>query len=167
MIYNRLKDIARRNHKDERYRERFRGYNYKTWSINNTTLFTIQARKWKLAKLSSKKKPKKLTIKQDKSKRLIDEKTSHKNNQAYSKEWSAIRAILYHRENCICYVTGEYVRHNEFVVHHIIPKEYGGKDNFENLIILKKEIHIELHKKNPSFSNPKFDELRKEILNCK
>ena len=29
--------------------------------------------------------------------------------------------------------------------------------------IIKKEIHVELHKKNPSFSNPKFDKLRKEI----
>jgi len=169
VAYNRLKGIARRNHKDERYKERFRGYNFKTWSINNITLFTIKARKCKNPMMFSKKTPKKLTIKQDKHNEVekLYEKISINNNQAYSKEWEKIRAILYHQNKCICYVTGEYVKHNEFAVHHIIPREYGGKDNLENLVILKKEIHIEIHKKNPSFSNPKFDELRKETLNCK
>jgi 5-methylcytosine-specific restriction endonuclease McrA len=109
----------------------------------------------------SKKAPKKVTIKQDKHKEVekLYEGISHNSDRTYDKEWSAIRAILYHQEKCICYVTGEYVRHNEFAIHHIIPREYGGKDNLENLVILKKEIHIELHKKNPNFSNPKFDNL--------
>lgn len=52
-------------------------------------------------------------------------------------------------------------------VHHVIPREYGGKNELENLVILKKEIHTQLHMKNPVFSNPKFDYLRKKILNCK
>ncbi len=169
IAYNRLRYIAKINHKDEQYRERFKGFNFKTWSVNNITLFSIQAMKCRNPMSFSNKAPKKLMIKQDKKIEVekLYEKISSENSKEYNKDWNAKRAVLYHRENCICYVTGEYVKHNEFAIHHIIPREYGGKDDLENLIILKKEIHIELYKKNPSFSNPKFDELRKEILNCK
>jgi len=58
------------------------------------------------------------------------------------------------------------VNFNEFDVHHIVPREYGGKDELSNLIILKKEIHKELHKKNPCITgNKDFDKLRSVILN--
>lgn len=167
-IYNRLKGIARRSHKDERYRERFRGYNFKTWSIKDITLFTVQAKKCKNPMMFSKKTPKVLTIKKDKFNQIenLYEKIS-KGKEQTNTEWELQRIRVYQKAKCICYVTGEYVKFNEFKVHRIIPSEYGGKDNLENLVILKKEIHMELHKKNPSFSNPKFDNLRKEILNCK
>jgi len=169
VMYNRLKGIAKRNHKDERYRERFHGYNYKTWSIKGITLFTVQAKKCKNPMMFSVKTPKSLTIKQDKLKQVekLYKNITLGNDRANDTEWQLQRIRVYQKVNCICYVTGEYVKFNEFAVHHIIPRQYGGKDNIENLVILKKEIHIELHKKNPSFSNPKFNNLRKEILNCK
>jgi len=117
----------------------------------------------------SKKTPKKSNIKQDKLNQVekLYENIPLGEDRANDAEWQLQRIRAYQQVNCICYVTGEYVKFNEFAVHHIIPRQYGGKDNLENLVILKKEIHIELHKKNPSFSSPKFDNLRKEILNCK
>ena len=168
VIYNRLKGIARRSHKDERYRERFRGYDFKTWSIKDITLFTVQAKKCKNPMMFSKKTPKGPTIKQDKLNQIenLYERIPEGKEQTNT-EWELQRIRVYQKAKCICYVTGEYVKFNEFKVHRIIPREYGGKDNLENLVILKKEIHMELHKKNPSFSNFKFDNLRKKILNCK
>jgi RNA-directed DNA polymerase len=169
VMFNRLKGIAKRNNKDKRYRERFSGYKCKTWSIKGITLFTVSAIKCKNPMMFSKKIPKNPTIKQDKLNQVekLYENISLGEDRANDTEWQLQRIRVYQQVNCICYVTGEYIKFNEFVVHHIIPRQYGGKDNLENLVILKKEIHIELHKKNPSFSNPKFDNLRKEILNCK
>lgn len=167
--YNRLKSIAKTNQKDERYRERYKGYNFKTWTVNGITLFTIQAMKSKNPMMYSIKAPKKLTLKQEKNQEVekLYEKISKNKKDEYDSEWNAIRAIIYHKQACKCYVTGEFLKHNEFAVHHVIAREYGGTDDLKNLVILKKEIHIELHKKNPVFSNRKFDNLRKEIINCK
>lgn len=164
----RLKDVAKNNQKDDRYRERYKGYNYKTWSIKGITLFTIEAIKQKIPMRFSEKKVKALQGKELKTKETekVYENIS-KGKDENSKEWLKTKVVLYHKQSCKCYVTGKFLKHNEFAVHHVIPREYGGTDELENLVILKKEIHVQVHMKDPVFSNPKFENLRKEILNCK
>lgn len=50
-----------------------------------------------------------------------------------------------------CYVTGENLIDGN--CHHKIPKQYGGTDEYDNLIWISKEIHIQLHKRNKEFAN--------------
>ena len=50
-----------------------------------------------------------------------------------------------------CYITGENLIDGN--CHHKIPKQYGGTDEYDNLIWISKEIHIQLHKRNKEFAN--------------
>lgn len=118
--YNRLKGIAKNNQKDDRYRERYKGYNYKTWSIKGITLFTIEAIKIKNPMMYSEGKVKALQ-----GKKLITKETErvYENmSQGVNEEWHRIRAVLYHRQACKCYVTGEFLKHNEFASTPCNPK---------------------------------------------
>ncbi|MGL5058147.1 MAG: HNH endonuclease signature motif containing protein [Fusobacteriaceae bacterium] len=48
-----------------------------------------------------------------------------------------IRAILRVERNSTCEVTGEYIKgNNNFYVYRIVPKEHGGSDELENLMLL-------------------------------
>ena len=167
IIWNRLKRIGKYGPKDSRYRERFKGYNHKCMNIAGISIFTIQARKHRKPMQYSENNIKKKYTEQEILKKNID--TLYKKvarHNVSNTSWNLLRIEAYQNAKGICYVTDTFIHFNEFAVHHIIPREYGGKDTLENLVILKKNIHIELHKKETNFSNHKFDKLRKEILNC-
>ena len=171
-IQNRLTSISKINIKDEKYRERYKGYSYKTWSIKGITLFTIQACKKKDPMAYSQR-----LIDEKEANKLLEVKSINENtNKLYDKiaykgyesstEWELLRIQAYEKTKGVCLVSEEYVNFDEFEVHHIVPREFGGKDELKNLIILKKEIHKELHKKNPSIkNNQNFDKLKNIILN--
>lgn len=85
---------------------------------------------------------------------------------SHKSEWDLIRAKLYHERRGKCEITGEYIKHDNFEVHHIKPREFGGKNIENNLIIIKPNIHKELHRKEHDSnlnSNKKFVKF-KEIL---
>jgi hypothetical protein len=175
ILYQRLKD-AKINFKDKRYRRIYKDYKYKTWSINGITLFTIQACKFKIpmqctiegykpeAKKSKSIKPK--TNLYNDIEKLYDKVS---NGEKCDTKWEIRRIETYERDKGRCQITNEYLNFKEFDIHHIIPKENGGTDDIDNLITIKKDVHIELHKEitNTVLSQnyPKFDEFRKIILN--
>lgn len=44
-----------------------------------------------------------------------------------------------------CYVSGQPLKYNEVHCHHIRPLKYGRNDNYENLVIVHKYIHVLIH----------------------
>jgi RNA-directed DNA polymerase len=49
------------------------------------------------------------------------------------------------RQRDKCYITGEKLVIGNFDVHHIIPTEKGGKDDYKNLALITREAHRALH----------------------
>lgn len=58
------------------------------------------------------------------------------------------RISLYCAQRGKCAITGKVLKEDEIHCHHKIPKTMGGTDEYSNLIILDKNIHILLHTKN-------------------
>lgn len=52
----------------------------------------------------------------------------------------------YYQQRGLCYITGEPL--NTPHCHHIIPVKLGGGDEYSNLVIIEKYIHIEIHRGN-------------------
>lgn len=122
------------NKKDKKYKLRYKGYNYQVWNVIDTTLFTLQACKFKIPKLFSAK-----------NKAMIEEKVELDSVA----DDLQLRAKLRHMRNSICDITGEYIGgRDDFYVHWIIPKEYGGTDNIENLMILHSSFKTILNSEN-------------------
>ena len=65
-----------------------------------------------------------------------------------SVEYSDNRIALYVAQNGKCAVTGMELEANQVDCHHKIPIEYGGKDDYGNLIIVSDVIHILIHANN-------------------
>lgn len=130
------------NKKDIMYRMRFPNYNYKVWNIDNITLFTLEALIFKIPKHYSDKNYKSRV---DELKESIEEKLyvdEYKSNP----KWEILRAEVRFKSNSKCAVTGDYISgNNRYDVHHVIPKQNGGQDVIENLVLLKPEIHRLLH----------------------
>ncbi len=50
------------------------------------------------------------------------------------------RAIL-ERDRGVCQYTGEFVGHDGGNLDHVVPRDRGGRDSFENLVWAKKEVN--------------------------
>ena len=48
---------------------------------------------------------------------------------------------LYEMQDGKCGYSGEIISHNQASLEHKIPRSHGGKDTFENLMVVKKEIN--------------------------
>ncbi|MGL5803048.1 MAG: group II intron reverse transcriptase/maturase [Cetobacterium sp.] len=108
--------------KDKKYKLRYKGYNYQVWNVARVTISTLQACKFKIPRLFSAKN--KIAIEEKVGiEKIIDD--------------DAQRAKLRYLRNSTCEITGEYIGgRDDFYVHWIIPKEHGGTDDIENLMIL-------------------------------
>ena len=62
-------------------------------------------------------------------------------------EYKDNRISLYCAQNGKCAITGKILNINDIHCHHKIPKKDGGTDEYTNLIILDKDIHILVHAK--------------------
>lgn len=51
------------------------------------------------------------------------------------------RAAIYARDGGVCQYTGEYVGKDGGNLDHIIPRDRGGRDSFENLVWAKREVN--------------------------
>lgn len=81
-------------------------------------------------------------------------------------EYADNRISKYSAQNGKCAITGIILELDEIHCHHIIPKELGGTDKFENLIIVHKYIHILIHAKDINTINSyvkKLDLNKKQI----
>lgn len=62
-----------------------------------------------------------------------------------SVEYADNRISKYSAQNGKCAITHRLLDIDEIHCHHIIPKEYGGNDEYNNLIIVHKDIHVLIH----------------------
>jgi len=76
---------------------------------------------------------------------LLDEIMS-KPYKGISVEYADNRLSLFSEQYGRCVVTGyEFENCEEIACHHIKPKSKGGADNYQNLIIIRKEVHRLIH----------------------
>lgn len=120
--------------KDNKYKLRYKGYNFQVWNVAETTIFTLQAIKFKIPKLFSAKK------------KIQKEENQIEINEI---EDPQIRAILRLQRNSTCEVTGKYIAGNDnFYVHRLVSKEHGGSDDLENLMLLDSSFKTLLKSEN-------------------
>ena len=60
-------------------------------------------------------------------------------------EYNDNRIALFSGQGGKCRVTGEELIPTNIHCHHILPLKYGGKDEYKNLCLVDKEIHILIH----------------------
>lgn len=66
-----------------------------------------------------------------------------------SVEFMDNRISLYAAQWGKCAVTGQALEYDEIHCHHIVPCEHGGKDNYQNLVIVHKYVHYLIHASRP------------------
>ena len=64
-----------------------------------------------------------------------------------SVEFADNRISLYTAQRGRCAVTGQILSYDEIHCHHITPRESGGTDRYDNLIILHSDVHRLVHAK--------------------
>ncbi|MGL5624072.1 group II intron reverse transcriptase/maturase, partial [Cetobacterium sp.] len=102
VLYNRIGKSSYK--KDALYTKLYPKYNYRVWNIQNITLFTIQACKFKIPKFFS-NKPKTF----EKSIEKLIEKQLDIKNDNVDCDWEKMRAIVRMKYNSKCVVSGEYL----------------------------------------------------------
>ena len=55
------------------------------------------------------------------------------------------RISLYCAQRGRCAITGKVLEYDEMHCHHNIPKEFGGTDEYKNLIIVTQKVHTLIH----------------------
>lgn len=68
-----------------------------------------------------------------------------KYSDKYTIEYYDNRISLFSAQNGQCSITKEPLKTYNFHCHHKIPKKFGGGDNYQNLTIVKGEIHDLIH----------------------
>jgi 5-methylcytosine-specific restriction endonuclease McrA len=51
------------------------------------------------------------------------------------------RAAVFERDQGVCQYTGEFVGKSGGNLDHVVPRDRGGRDSFENLVWAKKEVN--------------------------
>ncbi|EGO6085745.1 group II intron reverse transcriptase/maturase [Enterococcus faecalis] len=69
----------------------------------------------------------------------------NRNNPDESIEFKDNRVSKYSSQRGRCRVTKEFLELADIYCHRIIPKSLGGKDNFQNLVIIHRNIHQLIH----------------------
>ncbi len=100
--------------------------------------------------------------------------------QGQSTELNDNRISLYIAQRGKCAVCKEPLVLGNMVVHHILPRADGGKDNYANLILVTEEVHRLIHATDPeiirkylqkleccNFDRKKLNKLRVLAGNCK
>jgi RNA-directed DNA polymerase len=161
-MYNRLNSIGKfkkPSNAPPSYKKFFGANNYKTWIIDGEILYpladisfskamnftqemtpyTIQGRNLIHTKLQP-------NVRVEINKLL----NSYKGND-YSIEYMDNRISRYSMKMGKCEITGLFLTAEE--VHHYIPKELDGTDEFKNLRIIHKDIHVLIHALNKKTIN--------------
>jgi len=152
--------------KDENYKTRYRGYNYKVWNVRGVTLYTLQACKFKIPYMYSAKnnlKTEKIVSNNDYPK----EKVVENRKITFTETSTEMRAKIMIERGSKCEVTGEYLKgNNNFYVHWLVSKEEGGKEELENLMLLKSNFKEMIQKDDASeyfINNVNYDKILKSI----
>ena len=157
VMFNRFKSISKYEIPKEPnkiYRLLYGEYNYKTWKIGNLHIYPIGAVKFQrifgftqetcnYTQVSREKRLKALDCEVEyQIQRLME---SHLSNRKRSMEYKDNRISKYSMQKGKCGVTGQFLLHQEVHCHHIKPVSKGGTDNFKNLIIIHRDMHILVH----------------------
>lgn len=154
-LYNKLKTvISTRGEKSKTYQKLYGEYNYKTYSIENIKFFPIPGIKTKPPMNFNRE----ICNYTRKGRALIHDKLIKcdkevlryiMNNpiKSQSNEYNDNRISLYVGQGGICRVTKQILQIGSMETHHVIPKELGGSDKYENLIFITKDLHKLIHAK--------------------
>ena len=63
-------------------------------------------------------------------------------------DWYIYRWTLFTKQKGKDKITNQYLKANDCVIHHIIPRKLGGQDELSNLILISTETHKKLHYSN-------------------
>lgn len=83
-----------------------------------------------------------------------------KYSDKYTIEYYDNRISLFSAQNGKCSITKEPLKTYGFHCHHKIPKKYGGKDNYQNLTIVKGEVHELIHAVSEIYIKKLLDKLK-------
>lgn len=75
-------------------------------------------------------------------------------------EYADNRISKYSMQQGLCAVTGVFLKSDEVHCHHKTPKCLGGKDSFDNLVIVHKWVHILIHANSKDTINKYLDILQ-------
>ncbi|WP_291582753.1 group II intron reverse transcriptase/maturase [Clostridium sp. UBA6640] len=151
--YNRLKQLYSKNgEKSKTYMKFYGKYNYKLSYIYKIVLFPIQAIKTK-PPMNMNQEINSYTLN---GRALIHKKLGKINIRmlkhimnnpvkGMTTEYNDNRISLYVGQNGLCGITKNILETNNMEIHHIIPKEKGGSDEYKNLVYIIKPIHKLIH----------------------
>lgn len=124
--------------KDEMYKKKFKRYRFKAYGYKEVVIYQIAGITGVLSHA------RKDGINPYEKEKIVPIKLfSGPGNGLYY----SYRIGKYYQQKGKCYITGEQL--GEFECHHKIPKQKGGTDDYKNLVIISKKLHIELHRKTP------------------
>lgn len=153
LLYNRTHDIRTEKGKiNNTYKKYYGEYNYKIFFIKGIPLFPITAVKTfkpflfnqKICNYTKEGRENNNLLLKNGNKRILLYLMNNPIRNS-SDELNLNRISLYVKQNGFCSITNEYLKIGDFNIHHIIPKNKGGKDNIENLILITKDIHKLIH----------------------
>lgn len=84
----------------------------------------------------------------------------NKNNPNESVEFRDNRVSKYSSQRGRCKITKEFLELPDIYCHRIIPRKLGGKDNFQNLVIIHRDLHSLIHEENRERASPLLKKMR-------
>ena len=168
----RIKFVEEQSHKND-----FMNGRYKTWGVNGYYCFhgypiiQINWANWDSKLISAQKgrvsrtNPYDYKEKKHKPGVSLEDIGYLVNTSMYIKNsrYATFRVSKYSSSKGSSYVSGEYVPVNEYHCHHIIPKNKGGTNDFDNLCVLSKTDHDILHGSNPETLYTLYPKKKKQI----
>lgn len=171
-MYNRLKKVSTdKGEFGKLFLKMYGHYNFKTYFVRDIAIFPIAGVKH----VSRKALNKDINKYTEEGRKLI-----HKNmNERFTKdieylldhpvknrsvEYNDNRISKYLGQRGLCGVTKEKLEINNMHCHHIVPRFMGGKDNYENLILINKDIHVLIHAKKENTINEYKKKYSKDVL---
>lgn len=152
--YNRLKNIGKHGvsrSPPSTYKKNYKN-NFKTYKIGQTYLLPIADIQWRFFQNFSQEicdYSEKGRIERHKRLKLSVSKEIQKLNhhiyEGFSLEYVDNRVSKYSMQRGKCSVTGEFLTADVVYCHHILPRIFGGTDDFRNLVIVHKWVHILIH----------------------
>ncbi|MDO6662264.1 reverse transcriptase domain-containing protein [Bacillus thuringiensis] len=153
--YNRLKNLIEENGKPNRtYKKLYGNYNFKIVNIAGITLFPLAGIKFAIPNLINPKinnytiEGRKLVHAQLKRFNSRDISILFKSHiQSSTIEFNDNRISLFIAQQGKCAITKTVLSSGDIHCHHKLPKNLGGTDKYENLIIVTKKVHKLIHAK--------------------
>lgn len=152
-IKSKLKNnITTKGNKSKLFQKYYESYNFKTYYVDGCALFPILGVKFRIP----------YAFKQGicdyaiEGRKEIHKKLEHVDTDilhylmenpviSMSVEYNDNRLSLYSGQKGLCAITGNKLEIGNIEVHHKVQRSQGGKDNYQNLILITREVHKLIH----------------------